>query len=1083
MCRSAVALLVGALALGTILPAQAATSDVYPMPLVVRAEGLQLSHGIVAMARETEVLLPVRALALALEFPVDLDVDRARADGWFLEPERGYLIDAREQRVRSEGVSHDFQPNEFLTSELDSRQEIYVTPDVLEAAWPIRISVSRADLAVDIEALEPLPIQQRRRREERRDRLRNRENRDDPDLPSSRNAYSWLTSPIVGIDVQARSGGGSHAVRENLTWSQEIAGVTVDAGVAASGPTFSDSRVDEARMTLQRFAGDDKWPVGLQRIAAGDVSGESFERIGSVGNGRGVTLSSFPLVRSTAYDLFELAGDAPPGWEAELYHNGHLMDYVQVSERGTYQFDGIELAYGVNRLRVMLHGPQGQTRERTEIVDVGQTDARPGETHVRFDRIEAGQDFLDVGDDDGTAMADGAGTSMRAVHGIWRGLSLEAGLMDLPATDRRPESRYSLIGASGALGPTATRVRVLGQHDGGYGVDVDTRMRAGALTLRLGFAEFAEFESPRVGYGSTALVKDTDLTASLPLSLGPARVRLGARYAYSEYVSGSERHRLNLSQRWNTGSVAWYHDVDVHRDSDGDERWSGTLDASDRWFFGARQNLFWSAGLGYAQDDGVTSARFQARYRWSGATTLGLRVRQSRLSDRTSAGLDLTHNWSNARLSLSVEGGEGVAPWAGLRYSVGFGPGGGGGYTLADAQAPRRGALAVHAFIDTDGDGKYDPGEPPVPDARLQTPLNHRASTDDSGRLVLHDLEAHRSFPVRLDPDSLENPFWLPASEGRSVRVRPGSVPLIELPVQETASISGTVALDGTSAEAPGVPLELQNQSGEIVAETRSIFGGFFSFEQVPHGQYQVVAGRGYTLAGRTAEVAPSSANPMPSGLHLTVQARATTESVPADDAPATSSSAAVADPPPSGHTSTVEGTLQVEKGDESPPAPGIRVRLLDRRGQVVQQVRSMSDGTYWFDEVPQGIYSVHIPGAKPAHRRVRVEPEQSVVRLEPFTMSPARTQEIAPRRVSGVVYLVGRSRPASGQPIRLLDQRGQVVRTTETDDAGRYEFSAVDPGTYRIDVAGANVKAVVRGYWDVLELDVSLTNGRAPSR
>lgn len=852
--------------------------------MVVQAEDLQLSDGVEAVVRGSQVYLPVRALALALEFPVEVDVDRARAEGWFLAPERSYAIDAGEGRVSREGVSEEFPAAAFVTSRLDDQRDLYVRPRLLEHAWPVELSVSRADLVIHVEPLEPLPVQQRRAREERQAALRARSGASqDADLPEHEHAYGGLTPPVVGLDVQARSGGGPRAVRQNLRWSQEIAGMNVAAGVSASGPTLDESRVDDARMTLQRFGRGEQWPGGLNRVAAGDVVGESLNRIGSLGRGRGVTLSSFPLVRASAYDLFDLEGNAPSGWEAELYRNGQLLAFQQIGEDGIYSFDGIELRYGVNRLHVVLYGPQGRTLERTKVVDVGQTEARPGATHVRVDHIQQGRDLIDVGrDEDNADTAERAGTSLRAVHGVSRGLSVEAAFLDRPASRGDPAGRYTLLGAAGALGPTATRLRVLGQQDGGAGVDLDTRMRAGPVSLRLGLAKFDAFESPRVGYGDSALTDDLDVAASLPVSLGETRVRFRARYRYALLASQRERQRLRLTQRWNSGSIAWQHDVDIRKSGAEPERWSANLNASDRWAMGFRQSLRWSAGVSYAQDRGITGGRSRVRYRWSRATTLGLRLQRSQATGQTAAGMSWTRQWDSAQFSVTVDGGEGRETTAGLRYSVGFGPGGRGGYTLADPNAPSRGAVAVHVFLDRDEDGRPDPDEPSVPGASLQAPLDRGGSTDERGRLVLHNLEPHRRYAVRLDPKSLTNPFWLPASDGQSVRVRPGSVPVVNLPVQETASISGTVELVSTGSEVTGVPLELRDAAGEVVARTESIFGGFFSFKQVPYGRYEVVIGRGYALVGEAVYVAPTADDPMLSGIALGVETRATTSSQPA---------------------------------------------------------------------------------------------------------------------------------------------------------------------------------------------------------
>jgi hypothetical protein len=772
-----------------------ASESAYPTPLAVRADDIRISEGVGALTRGDDVFLPVRELAMALEFSVGLDPDRAVARGWFLDRSRRYRIDAREGEVTRDGEVRSFESTDFLTDRLADQRELYVRPSVLEHAWPVELSVSRSgrELIVEPDAL--LPAQQRRVREQRQQDLLARQREQAPDLPVRKHRYGLFTPPVVGIDLEARSGPDGQTNRQRLRWSQEIAGVNVFGGLFASGSSGMSTEVRDARLTLRRFAGDEPMPGGLELVEVGDVSGEAVGRVGSLGAGRGVTLSSFPLARGDAFDRHSLKGEGPPGWDVELYRDRRLIDFQQVDGDGRYRFDGVELGSGANRFLIVLYGPQGQKRVRTETVDVGQTQARPGETHLRLDHIEAGRDFVSIGDDEEETADTEPGTAVRVLHGLNRSVSLEAAAIALPADDGEAQARYALLGVAGGLGPTATRLRILAQENGGVAMDLDSTLRIGSTTFRLGAGLFDEFTSPRVGFGDAALKGDFDLSVRGPVPLGDSRLWLGGRYGVAETVAGERRHQVDLSQRWNTGSVAWQNEVRYRVRDGGTGRWSANLGASDRWSVGGGDSVHWSASLGYAQDAGVTDGRLSTRYRFSGTTTAGLDLRHSAETGHTDAGIDVTREWDNARLSLTADGGDGTGPTVGVRYSVGFGPDGGHGYTLADARAPEKGALAIHAFVDSDGDGEFDADETPVPGARLKGALGKEGVTDEDGRMAMHDLEAHKSYPVQLNEDSLANPIWSPATNGRRVTVRPGSVPVVELPVTETRTVSGTFRL------------------------------------------------------------------------------------------------------------------------------------------------------------------------------------------------------------------------------------------------------------------------------------------------
>ena len=95
---------------------------------------------------------------------------------------------------------------------------------------------------------------------------------------------------------------------------------------------------------------------------------------------------------------------------------------------------------------------------------------------------------------------------------------------------------------------------------------------------------------------------------------------------------------------------------------------------------------------------------------------------------------------------------------------------------------------------------------------------------------------------VTIPPQGLEDPYWLPKSDGFTVKARPGKAALVEFPVIVTGEIDGMVYVrqGGSALEVADVAMELIDADGNLVAETRSAFDGFFLFEGVPYGEYSV---------------------------------------------------------------------------------------------------------------------------------------------------------------------------------------------------------------------------------------------------
>jgi hypothetical protein len=131
-------------------------------------------------------------------------------------------------------------------------------------------------------------------------------------------------------------------------------------------------------------------------------------------------------------------------------------------------------------------------------------------------------------------------------------------------------------------------------------------------------------------------------------------------------------------------------------------------------------------------------------------------------------------------------------------------------------------------------------GEAVVPDVVL-TAGNAAADrpTNAAGRAMIDALPPHRAILIGIDESSLADPLTRAALPGVVIVPRPGVVTRIALPLVATGEVEGTVlGADGAGRE--GIDLELVDRHGAIRVRARSDFDGFFLFETVPYGQYQL---------------------------------------------------------------------------------------------------------------------------------------------------------------------------------------------------------------------------------------------------
>ena len=281
-------------------------------------------------------------------------------------------------------------------------------------------------------------------------------------------------------------------------------------------------------------------------------------------------------------------------------------------------------------------------------------------------------------------------------------------------------------------------------------------------------------------------------------------------------------------------------------------------------------------------------------------------------------------------------------------------------------------------------------------------------------------------------------------------------------------SIAGTVYRDDNRSGAlnpgekgyPEQTVQLLDKDGAVVATTKTDANGAYSFDNLPDGTYSVRVVKDGALTDLEQTGDPDSTLDNAS------------EPITLNEANPTKKNVDFGYVPDYFITGTIyrDGNRSGALDSDEKLYEGVTVQLRDKDGNVVATTTTDADGTYSFDKLPAGTYSVTVVQDGPiASLEQTGDPDATKDNAsEPITLNndnPSKTDinfgYIADNSLSGTVYRDdsrnekqdGTEPGYSGVTVQLLDKDGAVVGTTTTDKDGRYSFEHLPDGTYSVTV------------------------------
>ena len=770
----------------------------------------------------------------ALDVPMRIDLGAKRATGWAFKEKNRIDIDYGARQVRyGAGKVETLAPG-----------TIRETPDgwcaqtsALTRWFGIGVKPLTSGSVLVLQSDDKLPVELAMERHQRAARIRPA-SYDLKTLPQVRVPYRMWRTPaldfVVSGGVTYRASDGIRVDRQSSVYAAgEIAHLSYDAQVT----TTSKGKPNLLRVRAFRSDPDGHLlgPLKATHVGFGDVEGFDSRLTGATAAGRGAVLTNRPLMARTAFDRTRIEGDLPTGWEAELYRNGELLGFAKANGSQRYVFEDVQLLYGENRIRVVLYGPQGQVKEREELMNIGQDNVPKGKTWYWIGANQPGRDLIALEKPPDSSIMPKAQAAASIEHGLDDRTSVGVLAREMLVGDQRLTFVEGTVRRS--VGAAILEVSAARESHGGTAAHAQLLGKFGPIYVN---AEALIANDFHLRGGEVQSSRDARVALDAPVKIGRAtipthgEVHLVSRPDGSRTLDAAARLSASID-RFNLGTTVGYRrDYMAHGSGPPGELYAELL---------ASGHIGGVRIRGQTDFDVSPSARFKSAELsayWSSSENSDWEAVLAYDGPAKRARARLTHILRVESFALAVTGEAASDGAVAVGFNLNFSLDARHGFTISRRQLAEGGMVHATVFQDVNDNGVHDKGEPFEKGALVTTGATQtERKTDAKGSVTVGGLTPYVAIPVSVDLTSLEDPSLVAKKAVQVVVPRPGVPAEVQIGLVGGGSIEGALMKSGELGF-EGVDLELVDAAGKVVGTARTDFDGFFLFERVAYGRYNV---------------------------------------------------------------------------------------------------------------------------------------------------------------------------------------------------------------------------------------------------
>lgn len=808
--------------------------------LQVKLGKYELEDVITAYQTPDGLYIPLGVFSQITGLAIKVNPDKGFAEGFILDESRHFILDGRRREITISGKTSVLDKDDIKLRQDD----IYLAESVYQKFFPVKIDVDLYASYIFIKPTEPFPLQKRKEREEKIEKIKSRHGniaRHYPEIPTDYKPYDVpFIDQSLGLSVKQDPLGD---VTSSLSYSTYMTSdlANMESSLYLSGT--SDEALQSYRLSFSKHDPDAGLLGGL---AATSYSFGSVNLIGTdlVSNNEtgllGATVSNFPTNQQLNFDKHTFQGDLLPGWQVELYQNNALIGYIteqdtrsssptktQYYENGQYVFEDIPLLFGSNYFRLVFYGPHGETKEENYSFVLNQSLTKAGQYHYRVGM--AADDTLP-----------GNHSQVHYDYGLNKYLTAQANVSSLPLPDGQQHD-YLSMGLAGFSNSIFAKLNSISDTAGGSALDLTAQSRIFGINVSLDYATLDNFLSEAYYYPSNRLINKSSvrLDTAIPKTFLP-RLPLTFEYKTQEFENGNTHNEFSNRISSYANRLAITNELRSIEDSISGSSQSGLLQISSHQYrYTVRGDIYYDI----APKSQVSSIALSYTGKNLGAYYFDLGISHTNDYDQYLFGVHKTRGKYAFDVNLSSKTNGEIALTTTMSTNFGYDRRKENWFNTSRPIASK-GAASLDVFLDENGNRIHDPEEKGLDNVTLEVNgVRKPDTTGEDGTLLLTELPIYEHVDFSVASDSLADPLWIPEVPGINAVLRPGYVLQYSFPIMQTGEVDGTVYLKdakGKTKAVGDVVLEVVDSDGKVVSTAKSAYDGFYVLSKIPVGDYSI---------------------------------------------------------------------------------------------------------------------------------------------------------------------------------------------------------------------------------------------------